>query len=148
MKTRKAVLTDIEYLSILFNNYRIFYDKESDLIESKKFLLERINNKESEIFVAVSDKNDLAGFVQLYPVFSSTRMKRLWLLNDLFVDESYRGQGVSILLINEAKKLCKETTACGLILETAKTNEVGNKLYPRTGFSLDMEHNYYSWDNS
>jgi len=29
-------------------------------------------------------------------------------------------------LINEAKNLCKETNACGLILETAKSNEIGN----------------------
>lgn len=36
--------------------------------------------------------------------------------------------------------------ACGLILETAKTNIVGNELYPKVGFSLDKEHNYYSWD--
>lgn len=148
MTTRKVIITDIEKLSNLFDSYRIFYKKESDLQGSEKFLLERIQNKESEIFVAENHENELVGFVQLYPIFSSTRMKRLWLLNDLFVNENYRGQGVSVLLINETKKLCKETNACGLILETAKSNEVGNKLYPKTGFLLDLEHNYYSWDNN
>jgi ribosomal protein S18 acetylase RimI-like enzyme len=148
MKTRKASVTDIENVSQLFDAYRIFYKKDSDLQGAKQFLLERIEKKESEIFVAEDDNNQLAGFVQLYPIFSSTRMKRLWLLNDLYVNEKYRGQGVSVLLIEEAKKLCKESNACGLVLETAKSNEVGNKLYPQTGFSLDLEHNYYSWDIS
>jgi ribosomal protein S18 acetylase RimI-like enzyme len=146
MKTRKVSIADIEDVSKLFDEYRIFYKKESDLQGAKKFLLERIENKESEIFVAENDKNQLVGFVQLYPVFSSTRMKRLWLLNDLYVNKNYRVQGISVLLIDEAKKLCKDSNACGLVLETAKSNEVGNKLYPKTGFSLDEEHNYYSWD--
>jgi ribosomal protein S18 acetylase RimI-like enzyme len=148
MKARKASISDIENLSNLFDHYRVFYKMESDLKGAKKFLLERIEKKESEIFVAESDAHELAGFVQLYPIFSSTRMKRLWLLNDLFVSENYRGQGISILLIDEAKKLCKESNACGLVLETAKSNVVGNKLYPKTGFALDLEHNYYSWDNN
>ncbi len=148
MTTRKIKREDINELSILFDNYRVFYGKESDIKGSEIFLLERIRNNESEIFIAENDKKELVGFVQLYPIFSSTRMKRLWLLNDLFVDENYRGQGVSVLLIDEAKKLCKESYACGLILETAKSNVVGNKLYPKTGFSLDLEHNYYSWDNN
>lgn len=148
MTTREIKINDIEKLSKLFDNYRIFYEKEPDLKGSENFLLERIQNNESKIFVVENDKSEFIGFVQLYPAFSSIRMKRLWLLNDLFVVENYRGQGVSVLLINEAKKLCKETNACGLILETAKSNEVGNKLYPKTEFSLDFEHNYYSWDNN
>ncbi len=148
MKTRKINTDDIRQLSRLFDNYRIFYGKESDLQGSEKFLNERIENKESKIFVAENEKNELIGFVQLYPIFSSTRMKRLWLLNDLFILDIYRGKGISVLLIEEAKKLCLETKACGLILETAKSNEIGNNLYPKMGFSLDMEHNYYSWDNN
>jgi ribosomal protein S18 acetylase RimI-like enzyme len=73
-------------------------------------------------------------------------MKRLWLLNDLFVNKNYRGKAISVLLIDASKKLCEESNACGLVLETAKSNEVGNKLYLKTGFLLDEEHNYYSWD--
>jgi ribosomal protein S18 acetylase RimI-like enzyme len=148
MKARKASISDIENLSKLFDHYRVFYKMESNIQAAEKFLLERIEKKESEIYVAESGENELVGFVQLYPLFSSTRMKRLWLLNDLFVSENYRGQGISVLLIDAAKKLCKESNACGLVLETAKSNEVGNKLYPKAGFSLDQEHNYYSWDIS
>lgn len=147
MKIRKIELNDIKNLSELFNDYRIFYEMESDLEGAKKFLLERIKNKESEIFVAENPENNLIGFVQMYPIFSSTRMKRLWLLNDLFVVENHRGLGVSVLLINKAKELCIETKSCGIVLETAKSNDVGNKLYPKAGFSIDLDHNYYSWNN-
>lgn len=148
MKIRKINTKDIKNLSKLFDNYRVFYGKKSDLQSSEKFLRERIKNNESEIFVAENNNEELVGFVQLYPIFSSTKMQKLWLLNDLFVEENQRGKGVSILLIEESKKLCVETNACGLILETAKSNEIGNKLYPKTGFSLDKEHNFYSWNNN
>lgn len=148
MKTRKAIKSDSKDLSRLFDKYRMFYEKETDLQAAEKFLNERIQNGDSEIFVTENEERRIIGFVQLYPIFSSTRMQKLWLLNDLFVDENYRGKGISLSLINESKKLCKQTDACGLILETAKTNEIGNNLYPKTGFTLNSEHNYYSWGNN
>jgi GNAT superfamily N-acetyltransferase len=146
IKIERANIHQLEPLSILFDQYRVFYKKSSDVAAAKKFLRERMEKNESIIFASFDDKNVMTGFTQLYPLFSSTRMKRLWLLNDLFVDSNYRGQGFSVALIERAKELCKETGACGLMLETAKTNDIGNNLYPKTGFSLDDDHNYYSWD--
>ena len=145
MTVRNAAINDIEKLAILFDAYRVFYEKDSDLQEAKKFLLQRITNNESRIIIAI-DKEDMVGFVQLYPIFSSTRMKKLWLLNDLFVDENHRGKGISKQLIKQCKDLCNDTGACGLILETAKTHTTGNNLYVKTDFILDENHNYYSWD--
>lgn len=142
---KKATLYDINQLSILFNEYLIFYHQPSNLEKAKSFLTERIQNNESEIYVD-EQEGKLTGFVQLYPLFSSTRMCRLWLLNDLYVNPTFRGKQISIALINEAKELAKNTNSVGLMLETAKTNMIGNNLYPKTGFSLDNEHNYYSWD--
>lgn len=142
----KATLSHLNDVSILFNQYRIFYQKESDIEGAKKFLSERISNNESEIFISLNKQNTITGFAQLYPLFSSTRMKRLWLLNDLFVLPEFRGQGFSKLLIERAKELCWQTNACSLTLETAKTNTIGNHLYLQEGFVVDGEHNYYAWD--
>ena len=146
MTVRNAVESDVEKLAVLFDAYRVFYEKESDLNKAKKFLLDRIANKESWIIVAM-EEDDMVGFVQLYPLFSSTRMKKLWLLNDLFIVENYRGKGISKQLIEKCKDVCNDTGACGLMLETAKTNKTGNNLYVKTGFVLDADHNYYNWDN-
>lgn len=143
---RRAILSDVNGLSVLFDAYRMFYEKGSDIDGAKQFLQQRIINDESVIYIYINNENTIAGFVQLYPLFSSTRMKKLWLLNDLFVLPEYRGQGISVALIEEAKQLCLQTNACGLNLETAKTNIIGNKLYPKTGFILDEAHNYYCWD--
>jgi GNAT superfamily N-acetyltransferase len=146
IKIEQASLLHLDQLSILFDQYRIFYKKSSDINGVKKFLQDRIQGNESVIFVSINEENVMTGFTQLYPLFSSTRMKRLWLLNDLFVDTNNRGQGISVALIDKAKEHSKLTNACGLMLETAKTNDIGNNLYPKTGFVLDQDHNYYSWD--
>lgn len=142
----KATLKDLDLLASLFDRYRVFYKNTSDIENAKTFLAERITQNDAEIFICFSDEDIPVGFVQLYPLFSSTRMRRLWLLNDLYVDESYRGKGYSVALIEKAKELCVETKACGMFLETAKENVIGNTLYPKTGFSLDTEHNFYSWE--
>lgn len=142
----RATIKDLNGLKELFEAYRRFYNKSSDFNAAMDFLRLRIENEESVIFLAVEENGKYCGFTQLYPLFSSTRMKRLWLLNDLYVLEPFRGKGISRKLIEAAKKLCVDTNACSLILETAKTNEIGNNLYPGAGFVLDEEHNFYSWD--
>jgi hypothetical protein len=50
--TRKAQLADVQQLSELFDQYRIFYHKDSDIPAAEKFLTERIENNDSEIFCA------------------------------------------------------------------------------------------------
>jgi len=145
-KIIKATSNHLEATVLLFDAYRVWYRLESDLSGSRDFLKERIDRKESEIFLAIDpDTNEAVGFTQLYPYFSSTRMSRVWLLNDLFVRESHRGKGISVLLIEAAKKLARETGALGINLETEKSNEIGNTLYPRAGFKLYEKENFYFW---
>lgn len=142
---RQADKNDIEQLAELFNAYRVFYNKASDISGAKDFLATRMQNNESVIYISEASDGKLTGFVQLYPLFSSTRMNKLWLLNDLFVHADFRGNGYSVALIEKAKELAKATNSAGLILETEKTNKIGNHLYPKTGFERDEDHNYYSW---
>ena len=147
MNVRQFKTGDLEQLVELFDAYRVFYQKESNKGEAHKFLSERVTNKDSKIFVCENHEIQLVGFVQLYPLFLSTRMKKLWLLNDLFVNANYRGKGISKQLIERAKKLVQETAACGMFLETEKSNLIGNNLYPKTGFMFNESSNFYEWHN-
>jgi len=144
VQIREAKLSDLENLSDLFNSYRMFYGKKSDLKVANEFLRSRIENKDSKIFVCDLN-NELSGFVQLYPIFSSTRVSKYWLLNDLFVDIKKRGKGYSKLLIERSKELVIESNACGMMLETEKSNDIGNMLYPSTGFKKNELCNFYEW---
>lgn len=143
----EAELEDIDQLAELFDYYRMFYQQPSDLPGARQFLSDRILRGESKIFIAIHS-DTIIGFVQLYPIFSSTKMKRMWVLNDLFILPEYRGQGISKQLIEHCKRFCETNHASGLLLETAKNNEVGNGLYPKAGFKLDTDHNYYCWEST
>ena len=144
MKIREAKISDLNNLSALFNSYRMFYGKQSDLKVAGEFLRSRIEKKDSKIFVC-DFNNELFGFVQLYPIFSSTRVSKYWLLNDLFIETKNRGKGYSKLLIEKSKELVLESRACGMMLETEKSNDIGNKLYPSTGFIKNDLCNFYEW---
>lgn len=144
MIIREASLKDLNQISELFNAYRVFYKKESDLMRSMQFIKERFELNESVLFVAESD-HILLGFTQLYPLFSSTRLSRTWLLNDQYVDPNHRGKKIGKALLKKAQEFTISSGAIALSLETAKDNYIGNGLYPAMGFTLDQDHNYYTW---
>ena len=143
MKIRRGHIDDIESIAQLFDDYRVWYRKDPDIEQAISFLTDRLNYNESVIYVADLD-GTLAGFTQLYPIFSSTRMKRMWLLNDLYVTEKHRQQGIAKALIEKAKKLSNQTLSAGILLETEQSNEIGNHLYPSLGFKKE-ENNFYFW---
>jgi ribosomal protein S18 acetylase RimI-like enzyme len=137
---RQAGSADVDAVAPLFDAYRQFYQQPSDLALARAFIAERLARSESVIFLAERD-GQAVGFVQLYPLFSSTaaRPRRLWLLNDLFVSPSARGGGVARALMDRARRLGEETGAAGLELVTARTNAPAQRLYESLGWRQDEE---------
>lgn len=78
-------------------------------------------NQQSIIFAAVVD-GEFAGFTQLYPTFSSIAMKKAYILNDLFVMEQYRKNGIAKVLMKEAFAFVKGENARFIALETGAAN--------------------------
>ena len=130
-----GTLDNLKDLVGLFDQYRIFYKKESDLEGAENFLSDRIKNQESVIYIYY-DKNIAVGFTQLYPKYSSARMVRNWILNDLFVLEEYRKTGIATQLINKAIEFAKSNDANFVQLETLVDNFIAQKLYQHLGFEL------------
>lgn len=71
-------------------------------------------------------------------------MKRIWLLYDLFVDESARKHGVAQKLISRAEQLAKESDSAFIMLSTATDNIPAQALYERNGFVRDREFFVYN----
>ncbi len=149
MKIVRGEIHHLEELVPLFDAYRVFYRQPSDPEGAEAFLEARLHQRDSAIFVARDPILDrIVGFVQLYPLYSSTRMRRLWLLNDLYVFPTHRRKGIAKRLIEACKLLAHQTDAAGLLLETEKDNRESNTLYRSVDFALDTEHNYYFWSNA
>ncbi len=74
----------------LFDKYRVFYGQASNIELAKSFIQARQDNYESVIFVALSDeKKEPIGFTQLYPIYSSVRAIKNWLLNEFVCGKSF-----------------------------------------------------------
>jgi len=146
IEIRKAALADLEPLTSLFDQYRIFYKQESDLKGAEDFLRERIVNSESTIFYATEKREQAeipVGFTQLYPSFSSASMKRLWILNDLFVAHEFRRQGVAEKLMARARAFVEENGGKRLTLATAHDNHAAQRLYGKCGYVRVEDFWYY-----
>ena len=141
MKIRRAKKKDIGQLSVLFDKYRIFYKQKGDIATAKLFLKKRMKRKEAVIFVA-EERDELIGFTQLFPIFSSVSMKRTWLLNDLYVNEKSRGKGAATALLNAAKEFGKETKAKWLLLQTVSDNFTAQKVYEKNGWVRETDFFY------
>ncbi|GAB4532093.1 MAG: GNAT family N-acetyltransferase [Pleurocapsa sp.] len=144
MKVFQASLEHLEELSELFDRYRVFYQASSDLEAAKKFLQERFQKSDSMIFVASNDNGSLTGFTQLYPSFSSVSMKRVWILNDLFVEKSHRQKGVAKSLISMAESFARQTGAVRIILATQISNTTAQYLYESLGYIKDKDFYHYT----
>lgn len=130
---RKVTKDDVALVAILFDAYRVFYQQTSDLQAAFNFLEQRISKNESVIFVATI-KGEAVGFAQLYPVFSSVSLKNAWLLNDLFVAENSRKQGIAESLLQQAKQFGLETNAAYMLLQTASDNYKAQSVYEKNGW--------------
>jgi ribosomal protein S18 acetylase RimI-like enzyme len=139
---RQATIRDLEQLVPLFDGYREFYGRASDLRAAREFLLARFNNDESTVFIAHEDENAI-GFTQLYPSFSSISLARIFVLNDLFVHEQARRKGVASALMSAAVKFATALGADRLSLSTAITNAAAQALYQSAGWKREDQFLVY-----
>lgn len=140
----KASTNHVSMLAPLFDAYRQFYHQHSNVTGAFHFLEERLVKGESEIWLAfVNDQP--AGFVQLYPIFSSVSMAPAWLLNDLFVSEMHRGQGIASLLLDAAKEFARNNNARWLLLQTGADNIAAQALYEKNGWQKESDL-FYRFD--
>jgi ribosomal protein S18 acetylase RimI-like enzyme len=142
VKIRRAAMPDLPRVAELFDGYRQFYGQPPDPDGARQFLRERLQAGDSVLLVAEKEKR-FAGFAQLYPSFSSVSMKRLWILNDLFVAPAHRRAGVARALMAAAEDFARSTVTKGLLLATQKTNAPAKSLYESRGWRLDDQFDHY-----
>lgn len=166
MHIRQATLDDLDILVPLFDGYRTFYKKESNIEGARLFLKQRLESNESVVYIAFqpdfvqagaklpdnhegkaiqsteSNEKQVVGFTQVYPFYSSVSMERMLILNDLYINPNYRGLGVGTALIDTVKNLCRKLDQKGVALQTAYDNPA-QKLYEREGFKKDTDLQYF-----
>jgi GNAT superfamily N-acetyltransferase len=139
---RQAVFADLGKLAELFDQYRVFQGKQSDLPAARAFLQARFDHGESVVFMAHEDSVPL-GFAQLYPSYSSTALARVFILNDLFIHEKGRRKGVASQLLAAVEGYAWAHGAARVTLNVARDNPSAQALYEARGWSRDAQFFMY-----
>jgi GNAT superfamily N-acetyltransferase len=128
----------------LFDAYRQFYRKPSDLNLARQFLFERFHHNQSIVFLALRPDGSAVGFTQLYPSFSSASAARIFILNDLFVQPEARRAGVGSALLAAAASLGRALGAVRLTLSTEVMNAAAQALYETEGWTRQTDFYVYN----
>jgi len=139
---REAGVADLDQLVPLFDRYREFQGRASDLSAAHDFLRARLERGESIVFIA-HDRAAPVGFAQLYPSFSSVALARVFVLNDLFVDAPGRRKGVASRLLAAIEAYAWSRHAARVTLNVATTNAAGQALYDSRGWQRDEQFFMY-----
>lgn len=139
MTVRQAVMADLEMLAALFDAYRQFQGQASDVPAARAFLQQRLDHGESVLFVCHEGTEPL-GFAQLYPIFSSVSLSRVFVLNDLFVHAHGRRKGVAASLLSALEAYAWSLGAARISLNVARDNLSAQELYRKQGWQQDEQY--------
>ena len=137
----RAGPADLDALAQLFDAYRQFYGQAPDVPRARDWLRSRLRVGESVVLLAKREGTTV-GFVQLYPMFSSVRTAKTWILNDLYVEAGARRGGVARALLDAAAKFARDDGAAGISLETTQDNAAARALYRAAGWNEDATQWY------
>ena len=144
LAVQTAILRDVDEIAPLFDLYRQFYQQPADVQAARAFLAQRLERKESVIFLARDEQRRAVGFAQLYPLFCSVALKPQWLLYDMYVLPEARRAGAARLLLDRRKQLGVETRSHALFLETANDNLAAQRLYETAGWEREARFVKYN----
>jgi GNAT superfamily N-acetyltransferase len=136
VEIHSAGVENLDELVPLFNAYRVFFNPRADRADSRPFLESRFRDGDNVIFVARVDAEP-AGFIQLYPLWSSWYCGRIWFLSDLYVTDKYRKSGIGKMLVERVKNFADETHAVSVMVELPHSEPHLTEFYDRLSFHRD-----------
>jgi GNAT superfamily N-acetyltransferase len=125
---------EFERLLPLIAAYQRFYEvEEIDEKRNRAFFRRFLSPSEDGMLLGAREGDRFVGYACLYWHFSSLSAAETVLMNDLFVAEDARGQGVGRALIEASAGVAREREAHSLEWATAPSNVIAQRLYDSTG---------------
>ncbi len=125
--------SEYEALLPLIAAYQRFYEVEQiDEERNRGFFRRFLAPSEDGMLLGAWRGEELAGYACLYWHFSSTEAVEAVLMNDLYVDEAVRGEGVGRALIDASAAVARERGVTSLEWRTAPSNVTAQRLYDST----------------
>jgi ribosomal protein S18 acetylase RimI-like enzyme len=139
---KAATTEDLASLTRLYIAYCVFYGEAPEEKRATAFILDRLKQSSGRYFLAWNG-GDAVGFMHLMPSTNTLAMRPIWLLEDLYVDISARGQGVATALLSHAETFARSTGAERLTLATAHDNLAAQHIYKKLGYVREDHFLYF-----
>jgi len=125
---------ELEQLLPLIGAYQRFYEvEEIDEGRNRAFFRRFLAPSEDGLLLGARIDGRLVGYACLYWHFSSLEACESVLMNDLYVEETARGQGVGRALIEASVEIARERGVPFVEWSTAPDNHTAQRLYDSTG---------------
>jgi GNAT superfamily N-acetyltransferase len=125
---------EFEELLPLIAAYQRFYEvEEIDEARNRGFFRRFLAPSEDGLLLGAHVEGHLVGYACLFWHFSSLEATESVLMNDLYVAESARGQGVGRALIEASAEVARERGVPFVEWSTAPDNHTARRLYDSTG---------------
>lgn len=132
---------DLNDLLPLLKKYCEFYNQteqipitsDESLISLSRALIANPTHEGIQLIVRETKNQTAVGFATIFWSWSTLQGGRLAIMNDLFVLEQYRGQGLADALIVECAKYAREHGAGCLTWQTSVDNKRAQTVYNRSG---------------
>jgi GNAT superfamily N-acetyltransferase len=124
----------LEILLPMIAAYQRFYEVEDvDEERNRAFFSRFLAPSENGMLLGAWRGEELVGYACLYWHFTSLVPAETVLMNDLYVAENRRGEGIGRALIEAGAEIARSRGAHHLEWATAPDNETAQRLYDRTG---------------
>ena len=134
IRIRKIEERDFPGLISLFREFAIFEKLPNKMINS----IEQMKSEKKYIngFVAVSDKNEIFGYVTYFFAYYTWIGKSLY-MDDLYVKETSRGVGIGRKLLDKVIDLAKAEHCKKIRWQVSEWNQPAIEFYQSIGATID-----------
>jgi GNAT superfamily N-acetyltransferase len=126
--------SEFETLVPMIAAYQRFYEvREIDEDRNRSFFARFLDPSDDGLLLGAWRGDRLVGYACLYWHFSSLAAVETVLMNDLYVEEAARGEGVGRALIEACAAVARDRGAAAVEWSTAPDNHRAQRLYDSTG---------------
>jgi GNAT superfamily N-acetyltransferase len=142
VRVERADLTDLLGLVRAYCDFYEVAPSDADLRAVSEALLDDPEREGLQLLARDPDGRPVA-FATLYWSWSTTEACRIGVMNDLFVAEAARGQGLAERLIEACRRECAGRGARRLTWQTAPENLRAQAVYDRVGATREQWVDYW-----
>jgi len=140
IEVRPGLSSESDQIFDMLKAYAIYDGSLSGLKATPDSLRAQIFGPNPMLFAEVAEHNGrLIGLMLYYYSFSSWQMKKCFWIEDLFVQDDYRGRGVGRLFLERSKEIALQQDCARVDWHVRTENHAARGFYEHMGAKIDPD---------